>query len=114
MFIFSDHGNQTAFPDDQSNVQLRSEKLYPVQITLPAQQDSGESAPRVLTIQVPESAIAGWYIYIYIHKLITPNLLFFFSELFGFIMNISEMKLCETTFGFYLKRTKKNGKLLRE
>lgn len=50
-----DHGNQTTFPEDQS----RSEKVYPVQITLPAQQDSGESAPRVLTIQVPESAIAG-------------------------------------------------------
>jgi len=37
----------------------RQEKMYPVQITLPAQQNSGDNSPRVLTIQVPESAITG-------------------------------------------------------
>lgn len=96
MFIFSDHGNQTAFPDDQSNVQLRSEKLYPVQITLPAQQDSGESAPRVLTIQVPESAIAGWYTNTRIRN---SEVAFFFPP--RFLDLISKMKLCKTTFCCY-------------
>lgn len=37
----------------------QTEKLYPVQITLPAQQGSGETSSRVLTIQVPESGITG-------------------------------------------------------
>lgn len=56
----SDHSNnQTGLVDDQSGGTIRSEKLYPVQISLPAQQGSGETGPRVLTIHVPESAITG-------------------------------------------------------
>ncbi|EEB16759.1 transcription initiation factor IIA alpha chain TFIIA p30, putative [Pediculus humanus corporis] len=51
--------NQAIATDDQSIGAFRSEKLFPVQITLPAQQGSGETGPRVLTIQVPESAITG-------------------------------------------------------
>lgn len=62
--------NTLVLPADYAN------KYVPIQITLPAQTGSQETGSRILSIQVPSSAIQGWlYIYVKIFFLIFEMLL---------------------------------------
>ncbi|KAG8232657.1 hypothetical protein J437_LFUL012617 [Ladona fulva] len=69
--------NSTATANAQNTVLPEPNKTVPVQITLPPQAGSNDTHPRVLTIQVPASAIQGKNLYLCLNIFIIKFLILY-------------------------------------